>query len=95
MLRLIVLILFVVVLWLVLEGAMQGLRRFARGPARRGTVPPRQARTEVAGEELVRCAACGVHIPRSRALVSSGTPEGSPVDLYCSDSCRRSSPLAS
>lgn len=94
MLRLVALILLAFLLWLVLEGALQVVRRLAGAP-RRGSMPRRQSQAApppaVAGEELVRCAACGVHVPRSRALSSPGVA----ADLYCSDSCRRSSPLAS
>lgn len=95
MLRLVALILVAFLLWLVLEGALQALRRLAGGSAAKGAVPPRKAPAEVSGEELVRCVVCGTHVPRSRALSPSGTREASPADLYCSDRCRQSSPLAS
>lgn len=102
MIRLVALLLFALLLWLVLEGALQVARRLA-GQARRGAVPPRRGPTAVARqtEELVRCAACGIHVPRSRALppaseaAATALPGGPPADLYCSDRCWRSSPLAS
>ena len=90
MLRLAALILLAFLLWLVLVGALRVLRRLAGAPERKGTMP-RRPPMEVSGEELVRCAVCGTHVPRSRALSAPGVP----VDLYCSDRCRRSSPLAS
>lgn len=91
MLRLAALILLAFLLWLLLEGGLRVLRRLAGAPERKGTMPPRNAPMEVSGEELVRCAVCGTHVPRSRALSAPGVP----ADLYCSDHCRRSSPLAS
>jgi hypothetical protein len=100
MIRLVALLLFALLLWLVLEGALQVARRLA-GQARKGTMPRRPGPSAVAGEELVRCAACGVHVPRSRALppasvaAATASPGGPPADLYCSDRCWRSSPLAS
>jgi len=37
-----------------------------------------QGKTEAAGGELVRCAHCGVHLPRSEARQAAGA-------LYCSE----------
>jgi hypothetical protein len=91
MLRLLALLLLALLLWIVLEGALQIARRLAGAALRKAAMPPRQAPPAVAGEELVRCVVCGTHVPRSRALAAPGAP----ADLYCSDSCRRSSPLAS
>lgn len=93
MLRLVALLLFALLLWLLLEGALQVARRLA-GQARKGTMPRRPGPPAVAREELVRCAACGIHVPRSRALPAPAEATAA-VDLYCSDHCRRTSPLAS
>ena len=65
--RLVVLVLLVVIaVWLV--------RRALRGPG--GDADPR-ARAEAAAQ-LVRCAHCGMHLPRSEACEAGGL-------LYCSD----------
>jgi uncharacterized protein len=65
--RLLVLIALVVLaVWLI--------RRALRGPAQNADVPKR---TEAAGE-LVRCAHCGVYLPRAEARQAAGR-------LYCSD----------
>ncbi len=40
-----------------------------------------------AGEDMVRCAQCGVHMPRSESYLSDGR-------LYCSDEHRRLGPRA-
>ena len=66
--RLIVLIALVVLaVWL--------LRRALRGPVEKMDI---QGKTEAAGGELVRCAHCGVHLPRSEARQAAGA-------LYCSE----------
>jgi uncharacterized protein len=65
--RLIVLIALVVLaVWLI--------RRALRGPAQK-TDPQKKA---AAAGELVRCAHCGVHLPRSEARETQGA-------LYCSE----------
>jgi uncharacterized protein len=65
--RLVVLVALVVVaVWLV--------RRALRGPRDQADL---RKRAEAAGE-LVRCAHCGVHLPRSEARQAGGV-------LYCSD----------
>jgi uncharacterized protein len=65
--RLIVLVLLVVLtVWLV--------RRALRGPAEQSDL---RKRAEAAGQ-LVRCAHCGMHLPRSEACEAAGL-------LYCSD----------
>ena len=67
MARLVVLVLLVVVaVWLV--------RRALRGPRDQGDL---RGRAEAAGQ-LVRCAHCGVHLPRAEAREAGGL-------LYCSD----------
>lgn len=43
--------------------------------------PTRGERSVLRGDELVACAGCGVHVPRSRALVQRG-------QSYCSAGCR-------
>ncbi|HVC11594.1 MAG TPA: PP0621 family protein [Burkholderiales bacterium] len=60
------------------------LRRAVEGPGHDGRPqrPPR-ARPEV--DELVRCAQCGVHLPRAEARTVSGR-------LYCSDEHARLGP---
>lgn len=66
--RLIVLIaLAVLVVWL--------LRRALRGPVEKTDI---QGKTQAKGGELVRCAHCGVHLPRSEARQAAGA-------LYCSE----------
>ena len=50
----------------------------------------RAHRRRAAGE-LVACAACGVHVPRSRALQGSRSmlgDAGGGARLYCSEGCR-------
>ena len=65
--RLVVLVLLVVLaVWLV--------RRALRAPGERAQL---RKRADAAGE-LVRCANCGVHLPRAEARESGGA-------LYCSD----------
>jgi uncharacterized protein len=65
--RFIVLVVLVVLaVWLI--------RRALRGPVQKADL---QKRTEAVGE-LVRCAHCGVHLPRSEARQAAGR-------LYCSE----------
>jgi hypothetical protein len=84
--RLLELILFGFLLWLAYEGLKARVRAFfSSGPPRPAQRPPGgppKARPE---ETLVRCARCGTHVPRSRALAKVGST-GS--DLYCSERCR-------
>jgi len=66
--RLIVLIALVVLaVWLI--------RRALRGPVEKMDI---QNKAEARGGELVRCAHCGVHLPRSEARQVAGA-------LYCSE----------
>jgi uncharacterized protein len=69
--RFIVLILLVVLaVWLI----RRAVRRLGQGSGRRETAagePPVQG-------DLVRCAHCGVHLPRAEARMAEGI-------LYCSD----------
>jgi uncharacterized protein len=71
---LLVLVVVVVVLWLV-----RSTRRSD------GKAPARAARRNGQAEEMVRCAHCGVHLPRHEALPG---PQG----LYCSDAHRLAGP---
>ena len=80
--RLVELILFGFLLWLAYEGVKARVRAFFSG----GSPGPRQGPRPPAGrpgETLVRCAACGTHVPQSRALLAES---GSAV--YCSERCR-------
>lgn len=43
-------------------------------------LPPKQPKREV--EDMVRCARCGVHLPRSEAIMSGG-------EFYCGEEHRR------
>ena len=58
---------------------VKGLRRDA---GQQGSVPPSQSRREAAPEDMVRCAICGVHLPRSESFTSRGK-------FFCSDEHRR------
>ncbi len=47
---------------------------------------------QVRASELVACSACGVHVPRSRALDEQGGATAQPDfahRFYCSEGCRR------
>lgn len=66
--KLLLFILFAVFLWRLIFGRP------------RGGYPPsasRAARADGAAEDMVRCARCGVHLPRSESLTRSG-------DFFCS-----------
>lgn len=43
-------------------------------------LPPKEPKGEV--EDMVRCARCGVHLPRSESILSGG-------EFYCSEEHRR------
>jgi hypothetical protein len=83
MIRLLGLVLLAYLVWLCLEACA----RFLRAPEKRRPVGP--ARSGPTVEKLVRCAACGVYFPASRALAGE---EGTPC---CSDECRRRAAPAS
>jgi uncharacterized protein len=56
-----------------------------RQGAHREVPPPRENRGRAAAgvpEDMVRCAVCGVHLPRSESFTSRG-------QFYCSDEHRR------
>ncbi|OIR19358.1 hypothetical protein GALL_02380 [mine drainage metagenome] len=50
----------------------------------RGQVPkqPSKNDTSAEAEEMVRCAQCGVHLPKSESILAGG-------NFYCSDAHRR------
>lgn len=73
---LILLLLGVVIAWWLLGRAA----RIRGGEAPRGDKPGKPD-TVLPSQDMVRCAHCGIHLPRSEA-VSDG------ADLYCSDSHR-------
>jgi uncharacterized protein len=64
---LVLIVLVVLAVWLI--------RRALRAPA---TKVDLQSKTQADGGELVRCARCGVHLPRAEARQAAGA-------LYCSD----------
>lgn len=88
MVRLLVLaFLFLALAYLAAGGLALVLGR--RGDSSKPAAGVRRARS---GSELVACAACGVHVPRSRAIEAR---RGSPAILFCSDICRhRARPAA-
>lgn len=63
--------------------ALKILGRLLFGAGRQGSAAPR---AKTAGR-LVRCAACGQHVPEPRALRSASTEAGS---WFCSPECQRS-----
>jgi uncharacterized protein len=73
---LVVLLVVVLVLWLA--------RAARRTPVARKPPP---AQRPPAIEDMVRCAHCGVHLPRRDALV------GSASGLYCSEAHRLAGPM--
>jgi uncharacterized protein len=66
--RLLFLLAIIVVVYLLLRS----LRRGA----------PRQDDVSASAEEMVRCARCGVHLPKSEAILADGK-------FYCCDAHRR------
>ena len=66
----------VVTVLLVLWFKSMGRKRRDEG-GERDAAPPKTP-----GEDMVRCRVCGVHMPRSEALLSQG-------QTYCSDDHRR------
>lgn len=75
------LVLAVVLLVLVL-GLARARRRVDSKPAR-----PAAGTAKPAAEEMVRCAHCGVHLPRRDALT------GGASGLYCSEAHRLAGPV--
>ena len=81
--RLLELILLGFLFWLAWEGLKARIRAFFAGEPPMPPRPPARPRPPAPPEEaLVRCAACGTHVPASRAL--SGRNGG----LFCSATCR-------
>ena len=86
--RFLELIVFAVFVWLALESLVARLRIRRPPPHQAPRQAPHQAPTPAPGPRpiadvtLVRCAACGTHVPQSRALAAGGS-------LYCSDRCRQ------
>jgi uncharacterized protein len=59
--------------------------RIRREGEPRNAPPPSSAQPPARGEDMVRCAACGVHLPRSESFTSRSR-------FYCSDEHRRLGP---
>lgn len=59
--------------------------RMRRDGEPRGAPPTRPSQPPAQGEDMVRCAACGVHLPRSESFTSRNR-------FYCSDEHRRLGP---
>lgn len=57
---------------------------FGRG-SRREHDPGPGSRKDGAAEDMIRCAHCGVHLPRSEALLDGGLP-------YCTEAHRVAGP---
>jgi hypothetical protein len=84
--RFVELILFGFLLWLAYEGLKARVRAFFSGnpPSPRSSRSPRSPESSgKPGETLVRCAECGTHVVKSRALSVRDRPE-----LYCSERCQ-------
>lgn len=97
MTRLLALAVVAFLLWMVLEALISRARIALSGGVRIGTIPRQgggrggsagaggqgqQGTAAVAAEELVRCAGCGIHVPRSRVLRTG-------EEMYCSERCLR------
>lgn len=80
MIRLLLFVALAYLAWLGVEGLRSRLRLSA-GVTRR-PLRPQPPEAEAAGETLVRCAGCGVHVPRSRAVAGES-------EVFCSEDCRR------
>ena len=80
--RLLELILLGFLLWLAWEGLKARVRAFFAGDPPRPPRPPARPQPPAPEESLVRCAACGTHVPASRAL------PGRSGGLFCSERCR-------
>ena len=70
------------VLILLIVAAVWLVRRALRRPA-----PPAAAPAKPTSDELVRCAQCGVLLPRAEARMSAGA-------LYCSDEHAKIGPMS-
>ena len=85
MTRLLALIVLAILIWVFLQNLKQKVR-ISVGASRRSAAPPPQTSVE----NLVRCTACGVHVPRSRALPGAVGTEA----VYCSERCRTVEPVS-
>jgi uncharacterized protein len=72
---------FVVLILLVVFAVWLVRRAFARGGRKAAPPPPASG----GGGDLVRCARCGMHLPRAEAKVAAES-------LYCSDEHARLGP---
>lgn len=79
--RFVELILFGFLLWLAYEGVKARVRAFFSG----NPPTPRSSRSPGGkpAETLVRCAECGTHVVKARAVSVRDRPE-----LYCSERCQ-------
>ncbi|HSF42954.1 MAG TPA: PP0621 family protein [Thermoanaerobaculia bacterium] len=84
MTRFLVIALLLVLLGVSVNNFVQRLRASLGGGTRR-PFPPGSRPPAVRTEEMVRCTACGIHVPSSRALKSAGGGG----DVFCSEDCRR------
>ncbi|WP_110946941.1 PP0621 family protein [Pseudomonas bohemica] len=72
------------IMWVALiMAAIWFFKRLTKGPARK----PTNAAPEIDATPMVRCAQCGVHVPRDRAL-SQGQ------QWYCTEAHRLQGPAA-
>jgi hypothetical protein len=84
MIRLLLLVVIAYLVWLGIESLLGRLRAAAGFTARplRPPGPPPGSAPAGGIETLVRCAGCGTHVIRSRALTVGGR-------AFCSEECRR------
>lgn len=82
MFRVLVLMLLAYLVFRGIESLLRQTRAVPRGRAR-PIRPSAPAGSAGAAETLVRCAGCGVHVPRSRTLTAAGGA------FFCSEDCRR------
>jgi hypothetical protein len=80
--------LILVLVWLFFPSLSRVVRTILGGGRKTAPVPsPPMAAGEA--ESLVRCARCGIYVPRSRALAERANASGGA--LFCSASCREQS----
>ncbi|HET9702073.1 MAG TPA: PP0621 family protein [Burkholderiales bacterium] len=70
--KLLLIVATLVLVYVLVRAYQRGARRRAAPPAPRGQ----------GAEDMVRCAGCGVHLPRSESLMSGG-------EFFCSEEHRR------
>ena len=73
--KLLLILAALVLVYAIVKAYQGGARRRAGPPSQRGP----------AAEDMVRCARCGVHLPRSEGLMSGG-------EFFCSEEHRRQRP---